>query len=116
MKTIYLLTFFLFGTIAFASAQSPVAEPDTLKAPKQTDPVPQTTPHDANYTAEKIKITSAELPESVKRSLNNGPEYEGWQKGTAYKSKDGKMFILEMREADAVRTFRFDKNGKLLLD
>lgn len=116
MKTIYLLFLLLFGATAVVNAQSPVAEPDTLKAPKQTDPVPQTPPQDANYTADKIKITSAEFPESVKRSLNDGPEYEGWQKGTAFKSKDGNMFILEMREADTVRIFRFDKNGKLILE
>jgi hypothetical protein len=116
MKTIFSLFFFLFAATAVIHAQSPVAEPDTLKAPKQTDPVPETPPHNANYTAEQIKITSAEFPESVKRSLNDGPEYEGWQKGTAYKSKDGKMFILEMREADTVRIFRFDTTGKLILE
>ncbi|HEY0651677.1 MAG TPA: hypothetical protein VGD65_01070 [Chryseosolibacter sp.] len=117
MKIIYFLSSFLFGAIVYAHGQSPVPEPDTLKNQvRQVDPVPQTMPHDANYTANKIKITSTELPEGVKRSLNAGSEYEGWQKGTAYKSKDGKEFILEMREADTLRIFRFDKNGKLLIE
>jgi hypothetical protein len=117
MKTIYFLFFFLFGTIAFVKAQSPVPEPDTLKNQvRQTDPVPQAMPHDASYTTNAIKITSTEFPEGVKRSLNDGSEYEGWQKGTAYKSKDGKMYILEMREADTVRVFRFDKTGKLIIE
>jgi hypothetical protein len=117
MKTIYLI-FFLFSIgIVFAHAQSPVPEPDTLKNQvRQIDPVPQTMPPDANYTANAIKITSAEFPEPVKRSLNDGAEYEGWQKGAAYKSKDGKMFILEMREADTVRVFRFDNTGKLIIE
>ena len=117
MKTIYLLFFLVFGAVAVSYAQSPVPEPDTLKNQvRQTDPVPQTMPHDANYTTNKLKITTAEFPEAIKQSLNKGPEYEGWQKGMAYKSKDGKEFILEMREADTLRVFRFDKAGKLLLE
>lgn len=117
MKTILLLSFFLFGTMILVNAQSPVPEPDTLKNQvRQVDPVPQTMPPDANYTVNKIKITSAEFPEAVKRSLNAGSEYEGWQKGIAYKSKDGKEYILEMREADTLRVFRFDKNGKLIIE
>lgn len=117
MKTIVFLSFFLFGTIVLVHAQSPVPEPDTLKNQvRQIDPVPQTMPQDANYTANKIKITAAEFPESVKRSLNAGSEYEGWQKGAAYKSKDGKEYILEMHEADTLRIFRFDKNGKLIIE
>lgn len=116
MKLIYSITFFLC-TAAVGYAQSPVAEPDTLKNQvRQIDPVPQTMPQDANYNANNIKITSAELPDAVKKSLSAGAEYEGWEKGTAYKSKDGKMYVLEMREADTVRTFRFDRSGKLILD
>jgi hypothetical protein len=117
MKTIYLLLFFVFGTAVYAGAQSPVPEPDTVKNQvRQIDPVPQAMPHDANYTAEKIKITTAEFPESVKKTLSAGSEYQGWEKGTAYKSKDGKMYLLEMSEADTTRLFRFDTSGKLILD
>jgi hypothetical protein len=117
MKNIFFLFLLLFGTVALVNAQSPVPEPDTLKNPvRQTDPVPQTLPADANYTANAIKITSTELPDAVKRSLNDGAEYEGWQKGTAYKTKDGKTYIVEMREADTLRVFRFDKAGKLILE
>ena len=117
MKTLYLFLFFALGTVAYSNAQSPVPEPDTLKNQvRQTDPVPQTMPQDANYTAEKIKITSAEFPQAVKKTLSAGSEYQGWEKGTAYKSKDGKIFLLEMSEGDTTRIFRFDATGKLLLD
>jgi hypothetical protein len=116
MKTIYFFLFFLVGTVAYTNAQSPVAEPDTLKNLKQTDPVPQTMPPDANYTAGKIKIITAEFPAAIKKTLSASSEYQGWEKGSAYKSKDGKMFFLEMSEADTTRIFRFDANGKLLLD
>lgn len=117
MKTIYLSLFFLIGIVAYTNAQSPVPEPDTLKNQvRQVDPVPQTMPQDANYTAETIKITSAEFPAAIKKTLNAGSEYQGWEKGRAFKSKDGKMYLLEMSEADTTRIFRFDANGKLILD
>lgn len=117
MKTIYLLTFLLFGALSYVHAQEPVPDPDTLKNQvNQKDPTPDNIAPDASYVEDKIKITSAEFPEAIKRTLNAGAEYEGWQKGSAYKSKDGKMYILMMSEADTTRTFRFDKNGKLILD
>lgn len=117
MKTIYIFLFFLFGTVAYSYAQSPVPEPDTAKNQvRQIDPVPQTMPPDANYTADKIKITSAEFPDAVKKTLNAGSEYQGWEKGRAFKSKDGKTYLLEMSEADTIRIFRFDASGKLILD
>jgi hypothetical protein len=117
MKSIFLSFFLLAAAAVHVNAQAPVPEPDTLKNQvRQIDPVPQTMPPDANYTATGIKITSAEFPDAVKKTLNDGPEYRGWEKGAAYKSKDGKMYILEMREADTVRTFRFDKSGKLILE
>jgi hypothetical protein len=117
MKTTYFFLFLLLGPVVYSHAQSPVPDPDTLKNHvKQTDPVPQTMPQDANYTAEKIKITSAEFPQAVKKALSAGSEYQGWEKGTAYKSKDGKMYLLEMSEADTTRVFRFDATGKLILE
>lgn len=116
MKILYSILFFLCVAAIDSNAQSPVAEPDTLKNIKQTDPVPQTMPHDANYAAEKIKITSVEFPAAVKRTLGAGPEYEGWEKGTAYKSKNGKMYLLEISAGDTTRIFRFDPSGKLILD
>ncbi len=117
MKAIYFSILFLLAAAVHVQAQSPVPEPDTLKNQvRQTDPVPQNMPPDANYTATSIKITTTEFPDQIKKTLNDGAEYEGWQKGTAYRSKDGKMYILEMRDADTVRTFRFDKAGKLILE
>lgn len=116
MKTIYAFLFFLF-TAGVACAQEPVPEPDTLKNQvNQKDPTPDNLPPDANYTTDKIKIEAAELPAPVRRTLESGADYRGWQKGSAYKSKDGSMFILQMTEADTTRTYRFNKQGKLILE
>jgi hypothetical protein len=117
MKTIYLLFVVLIGSISFVHAQEPVPDPDTLKNQvNQKDPTPDNVQPDANYIEDKVKITSAEFPPAVKKTLNAGSEYQGWEKGTAYRSKDGKVYVLQLSEADTTRTFRFDKNGKLILD
>lgn len=116
MKTIYSILFVLV-TITFANAQSPVPQPDTSKTQvRQTDPVPDAMPPDASYTQDKIKIGSGELPEDIKRELNSGADYKGWQQGTTYKNKAGDIFILEMQEGDTLRTYRFDPKGKLILE
>jgi hypothetical protein len=116
MKVIYSILFFSFCAIGASHAQSPVPEPDTVKNQiRQTDPVPQNVPQE-NYASDRLKITSAELPEEVKKTLSAGSEYTGWEKGSAYKTKDGKTFIVEMSAADTIRTFRFDKTGRLILD
>lgn len=71
-------------------AQSPVPEPDTLKSPvRQTDPTPQTTAPNVDYTRNKIKITSAELPKQVRSTLQSSTQYTGWETGLIHKDKAG---------------------------
>jgi hypothetical protein len=116
MKTIFVWVCVLFSSLA-AYAQEPVPEPDTLKNQvNQKDPTPDNIAPDANYTADKIKITTADLPREIKKTLNAGSEYTGWERGQVYKSKDSKLYILQMSKGDTTRTFRFDTNGKLILD
>jgi hypothetical protein len=117
MKTIALL---LFGLLCYTEntfAQSPVPEPDTLKSPvRQTDPTPQTTAPNVDYTQNKIKITSAELPDQVQKTLQSAPLYNGWETGDVFKDKAGKVFIIEVREGDSKRIFRFDKMGRPVIE
>lgn len=116
MKTLALLFFALTASAISVCAQSPVADPDTLKTVNRNDNAPDALPPDASYTEDKVKITSAELPKEVKKTLEAGSEFSGWERGQVYKDKAGKVFVIEMREADTLRTFRFDKTGKLILD
>src|SRR5687767_6319291 len=87
-KSLILLVSILMG-MAAANAQSPAPEPDTLKEVKQTDPEAKNLPHDTHYTKDQVKITSKQIPAGVKRTLESGTQFEGWEKGSFYKNKSG---------------------------
>lgn len=109
--------FLLFASVSLAYAQSPVPEPDTLKSPvRQTDPTPQTTAPNVDYTQNKVRITSADLPEAVRDVLASGNQYQGWETADAFKDKAGKVYIVEIRDGDRKRVYRFDKTGKPVTD
>jgi hypothetical protein len=98
--------------MAAANAQSPAPEPDTLKEAKQTDPEAKNLPHDTHYTKDHVKITSKQIPAGVKRTLESGSQFEGWEKGSFYKNKSGNLYTLEITKGDTTRTYRFDASGK----
>lgn len=116
MKT-FMLVICCLVSVATIQAQTPVPEPDTLKSPvRQNDPTPQTTAPNVDYTQNKIKITAADLPDEVQKSLQSGTQYTGWETADVFKDKAGKVFIIEVHQGDSKRVFRFDKTGRPVLE
>ena len=117
MKKLMSILFFLILGVATVHAQEPAPLPDTVgDKVKQGDPEVKNPPPTVNYLSDAVKITSAEIPAAVKRTLQSGTEYAGWERGTVYKDKSGSTYIVEIKEADRTRVFRFDKAGKPVLD
>src|SRR4051812_21189844 len=109
MKFLALAAAITISSSGLVLAQSPVPEPDTLKNQvRQTDPTPQAVPPGIDYTTNKKKITTKELPKEEKKTLEAGSMYQGGERGTAYKDKEGKLFIVQWSEGDTTRTFRFN--------
>jgi hypothetical protein len=107
---------FIIGLSA-VQAQSPTPDPDTTSTPvKQTDPEVDVMPRDINYAGGMIRIMTEELPKAVKQTLDAGSGYVGWQKAKAYRDKSSREFLIEMKEGDKTRVYRFDKAGKPILD
>ena len=106
------------GLTAAVYAQSPAPQPDTLKDPiDQGDPELKVLPRDnANYAETQIKITPKQIPAAVKQTLESGTQYSGWEKGSLYRDKSGKKFIVEIMKADTTRTYFFDPSGKPLIE
>jgi hypothetical protein len=101
-------------SLATVQAQSPAPEPDTLRDPvKQIDPTVTELPPSVDYTQNMIKITSVELPKAVHNTLDS-PEYKGWEKASTYRSRTGKIYLLEMHEGDQTKIYRFNAEGQLL--
>lgn len=106
-KIATLLAAVAIGTAA-AYAQSPVPEPDTLK---NTSPEIKVIKPETNYTQDQIRILPSDVPVPVKRALESGSEYEGWQKAAIFKNKRGNLFTVEITKADTTKTYRFDARG-----
>lgn len=113
MKKLIMTFAGIFFFAATALAQTPIPDPDTLKDPvKQTDPDVKVGPKDTNYKADRIRITPAEIPRAVKRTLESSSTYSGWEKAAVYKNENGSMFYVEIATGESVHTFRFDQAGK----
>lgn len=61
----------------------------------------------------KIKIKAADLPDAVKTTLR-GQDYAGWQISSVYKFSESGNFEIQLKNADEVKTVKFDKEGNIL--
>jgi len=108
MKKIATLLIAIAISTAAAYAQTPVPEPDTVE---HTAPEIKVIKPKINYTEDQIKILPTDIPAPVKRALESGPEYAGWQKAAIFKNKRGDLFTIEITKADTTKTYRFDARG-----
>ena len=99
---------------AISYGQAPAPDSDTLKNPvKQIDPEVKQLPADLHYAKETVRINAEELPAVVFSRLKE-IEPQGWEKSVVYHHKKDKYYVVEMREHDNDKTYRFDYEGKLL--
>jgi hypothetical protein len=113
-KCIFILGMLLGAIITYG--QSPAPDPDTIKNPvKQIDPEVKQLPPDLHYAKDAVRINADELPPVVLKKLQQ-VEPTGWEKSVVYRGKKEKIFIVEMRDNQNTRTYRFDTEGKLLKD
>lgn len=114
MKTFAYILTALWLTAGTAFAQNPTPELDTTKNPsRQTDPAVKVQPSN-DYLENHLRIMPQELPEPVKRTLESGTQYSGWQRAVIFRKEDGKEFVVEITEGNKTESFRFDKQGKPL--
>lgn len=117
MKKIVMLLISVVLINFAVSAQEPAPLPDTVGDKiKQGDPEVKNPPLSVNYLSDATRITSKEIPAGVKRTLESGSQYVGWERAAVYKDKTGSTYIIEMKEADRTRVFRLDKYGKPIID
>lgn len=89
------------------------AQVDTTQAVREGNPQvadPQLE-QSTNYTKDMIKIKAADVPKPVQQALQS-TEYKGWENAPIYRSKSSDMYLVEMKDGDKTKTYRFDRNGK----
>lgn len=117
-RSIFLSLAFMVVASSNAWSQTPVPEPDTLSNPVQEgDPAVRTLPPGLDYVdKDRQRIVPEELPDAVRQTLESGAEYSNWQKAAIYKIRDKEEFLVEFKEADKTTTYRFNKDGRPVLE
>lgn len=71
---------------------------------------------DENYRREMRVMKSADVPSSLRSTLQ-GNKYKGWENNaTIYGNKNNDAFVVEMREGNQTKVHRFDKDGNPIPD
>ncbi len=110
----------LATTMAFAAFAVNAQDTTKLTTPPpvqqdQTTPQNQVQKDQANFKKDMIVIPSADVPASLRSTLQ-GAQYKGWENGTIYRNQTSDMFMVEMRDGNQTKIYRFDQNGKAIKD
>lgn len=117
MKTFILFSMALLISAITAVAQTPAPEPDTLLDPvQQGDPAVRQLPPQVDYVKDMDRIVPEELPEPVRQTLESSAQYKEWQKAMIYQNKTKDQFVIQFKESDKTTTYKFDNNGRPLIE
>lgn len=111
MKTaLYLVAGMFLMSISVSIAQ---VTTDTTQVVREGNPqiVEPQLEQSMNYTKDMVKIKASDVPKPVQQALQ-GTEYKGWENAAIYRSKSSDMYLVEMKNGDMTKTYRFDRNGK----
>jgi hypothetical protein len=109
----------LFVTVTAANAQNPTTDTSrtqrqsTQKNSKSSDQMSKDRDQGSNRHNEGTLVRSSDVPASLRQTLQ-GSEYNGWENGQVYKTKNG--YSVEIRKNGMVKTHRFDANGQPIKD
>ena len=112
MKQIMLLfvgVFILDATGMYAQEQ------DTTLMKEEREGVAALAEPANNYAKEMVPIQSDDIPASLRSKLQ-GYRYKGWETGTFYRLGNYEGYIVEMKDGEKTKTFRFDANGRPIPD
>jgi hypothetical protein len=62
-----------------------------------------------------VRVESTEVPAALKKTLED-PMYKGWENGTVWRNKSNDEYSVTILSGTTSKTYRFDKNGKPIID
>ena len=118
MRELMIITItFLLAAGPMAMAQSPVPESDTVSNPiQQGDPALRTLPPRMDYVEDKRRIMPDEVPQPVRQTLESSANFKDWQKATIFHDENKDEYIVEFAEADKRTSYRFNKEGRPIIE
>ncbi|HEY5749205.1 MAG TPA: hypothetical protein VIU12_24220 [Chryseolinea sp.] len=100
--------FLMSVTVSFAQVATDTTQNVREGNPQMSEPQFE---ESTNYTKDMVKIKAADVPKPVQQALQS-TEYKGWENAAIYRSKSSDMYLVEMKDGDKTKTYRFDRNGK----
>lgn len=92
-------------------------DPDTIANPiQQGDPALRTLPPRLDYVESRKRIQPEEVPQPVRETLQSRAEYNDWQNAKIYFDENTEEYILEFSEAAETKSYRFNPEGKPILE
>jgi hypothetical protein len=116
----------LFFTMLFISAEMysqdttknrPIAVDTTLSSKPTVRPQPTSPARESEeyIDKDKVPVELDQLPMAVQQALRN-PIYLGLDQSAIFQDRITGDYIVEAKSGASAKTYRFDKNGKLLED
>ena len=109
MKKLFFATLAFAGFVVSANAQE--AASDSAAVTTSTTTTVTTSEEQDGFTT----IKSEELPEAVKKALEN-QDYKGWIINAASVDKKEEKYLVELKNGADTKKVKFDKEGKELND
>lgn len=106
----------LFAGVLVVGATGMYAqEQDTTLVKEEREGVATLSEPSGNYTKDMVPITAMDIPASLRSKLQ-GSRYKGWENATIYRAPNYEGYVVEMRDGEKIKTFRFDGNGRPIPD
>jgi hypothetical protein len=62
-----------------------------------------------------IRVQTNDVPAALRKTLED-PMYAGWENSTIWRNKTTDEYTVEILNGTTTKTYRFDKNGKPIID
>jgi hypothetical protein len=62
-----------------------------------------------------VRVEKADVPDALKKTLED-PMYAGWENSTIWRNKSTDEYSVTIISGTTSKTYRFDKNGKPIID
>lgn len=119
MKKVTLIAFLLCAGMVVAYAQDSTMNQPGMNQPGQRQGQDQAAQQDneRNPTATEMQdlteVQANAVPNQVKESLKD-TKYQGWERGTVYKTEDGDRYVVKIQDPATNRSkwYWFDDEGK----
>jgi hypothetical protein len=62
-----------------------------------------------------VRVQTNDVPAALRKTLED-PMYAGWENSTIWRNKTTDEYTVEILNGTTTKTYRFDKNGKPIID